>query len=259
MIFSNKRLTAWLSALIAMTLFLIGCETEHHDYIYNLKVSTSNPVHVSYQIKGEDSTHYATLQKGDIVRLCKRSGVAGDDIWDIETSSSIYKVESLYAYSEDSSSMTENLNRRSYWSKSPDIVGDSAFYTIDITDQCFILNKQLGYTYKAISSTQDSIVITCIIGDEIVKDTLFGAHNSTELGSNDIYVYNGNAKKSDQDKDLQRLSGLTSISMKLKQNGTDFNRSISLQREDSLFTFNEKECILNIKEWHFNTKQNNRK
>lgn len=259
MVIGKNRRTRWITSLIATTLFLMGCETDHHDYIYNLKVSTSQPVNVSYQILDEDSAHTATLENGDLIRLCKRNSVAGDDIWDIETSSTIYKIESLVAYTTDSSSKTENMNRRTYWSASPMSVGDSAFYTAELTDQCFILDKQSEYGYNIASFAEDSIVVTCIINGTVVKDTLFGSRKNAELGKNDIYVYNGNAQKSEQDKRLQKLSGMSSISLKLKKEGIDYTRTISLQREDSLFTFTENECTLNIKEWHFNLKKNNKR
>ena len=241
----------WFSSLLPF--IFMGCETDHHDYIYNLKVSTTQPVHVSYQINDEDSTHYMTLVKGDSIRLCKRSGVSGDDIWDVETSASIYKIKSLLAYTMDSSSMTENLNRRGYWSAKPVAKGDSAYYTMELTDQCFILSKQNDFTYKASSSTQDSVVITCFLNSEVKKDTLFGGKNSATIGSSDIYIYNGNAKKEEKEKRLQLLSGLSSISLKLKKEGKDYTRSINLTREDSLFSFSTNECTLNIKETIFNT------
>ena len=259
MLFTKIQHVAILLSLVATSLFLTQCETEHHDYIYNLKVSTSQPIHVTYKINDEDEIHHKTLSNGEVIRLCKRCDVAGDGIWDIETSASVYKIESFIAYSHDSLSMTENLNRRGYWSSVPEPVGDSAYYTLEITDDCFILDKLNGFTYNATSTVNDTVIITSIAGANIVKDTLVGGHNSTLLGINDIFVYNEHANKKEEEKRIQYLSGLNSITLKLKKNGSDYNRSVNLSKEDSLFVFNEKECTLNIHEWHFDTTQKKRK
>lgn len=256
---SRNRCSVWFASLLSVASILAGCETEHHDYIYNLKVSTTDSVLVSYQIIGEDDSHQMVLKNGDLVRLCKRAGVEGDDIWNIETSSTIYKIESLTAYAPDLSSKTENMNRRKYWPGMPQCVGDSAFYTVELTDDCFILDKLQGFSYGAVSFAEDTVIVTSVINGDLRKDTLFGVRNAADLGVNDIYVYNGNATKSDQDKRLQMLSGISSISLKMKRNGTDVTRIVSLQREDSLFSFTEEGCTLNIHERHFDKKQNNKK
>lgn len=228
---------------------LIGCETEHHDYIYKVKSTASTPIQLTYKITGEDSLRHARLENGETLRICRRNGVSGDDVWNIETSSTIYTIESMIAANPDSSLLSENLSIRSYWPSSPIEEGDSGIYILEITDQSFILSKQTGFRYEINSEIQDSIIISSQTnGARLRKDTLVADKKNVTIGSADIYTYNDKANKKESERRIKKLSGLYSLSISLRRDGETTNRSINLAKEDTLFSLSENECVLNIKE-----------
>ncbi|MCK9156722.1 MAG: hypothetical protein M0P12_11570 [Paludibacteraceae bacterium] len=239
---------AFIASTIVLLGILSGCEAEHHDYVYMIKSSVSTPVELTYHIANEDDVRHTTLQNGETLRLCTREGVSGDEIWNIETSSTIFPISAMIATTNNFDLLTENLSIRNYWPSNPVAIGDSGIYTLNLTDDDFILSKKVDFKYEITSEVSDSIIVTSyIVGDKPKKDTMTAENNKIQIGTATIYAYNEKATKKVSERNVKMLSGLQSLSLTFLKDGESYSRSINLSKEDSLFSFSDKGCTMTIK------------
>jgi hypothetical protein len=211
-------------ALFFIILFS-NCKIGHRDYYYLIENSTETigPVVLTYQIAENTETFTKTLLPEEpFFEIYKRPGVSGDDIWNIETSSSLYAITSLIGMNEEGDRMTENLSIRSYWPGLPEKVNGNGVYKLEITDDLFVLSRQSGYNYAVLNSLSDTLFVTVYLhGQSRQRDTLL-AGELKRIGSNEIFTYPEEYNNMEKYKE-RKLSGISSLLLKYRQNSITLN------------------------------------
>jgi len=196
---------------------LAGCQTGHNDYYYRVKNSTdtTGAVLLTYKVKGDNETYSLKLEQNETVDIYIRRGVAGNDVWNIETSASIYVLTSMTASNDSVSRLTEDLSIRSIWPPAPENSGGNGIYTLLITDNLFLLEKQPNYQYLIQNKTDSTLFVSSSIGNINKYDTI--PHSQTaKIGQAEIFSYNETLKGTDKYVE-KKLSGISSLSLTYKE------------------------------------------
>lgn len=245
---SLKKILFDSLSFVFAPLLVCSCGTDNHDYLYLITSSVPDSVRLSYKLIDEDTAHHVWLKAGDTLSLACRGGVVGEDIWDVETSSSIYMFDSLMAITADSLKKTENLIARSFWPPQPVKRDGKGVYVLSLDENDLILKRMESYTYVVKSESENMVIIS--LGDDksVLKDTLVGNHKRAELLVSPIYTYINEADKTEQERHTIILNRLNFFSLKLEKDDEVYARTISLSKEDSLFTFYGDSCLLIVRD-----------
>lgn len=235
---------------IFVLFFLSSCKEDHHNYHYKIQNTAENTgkIRLTYTLNDEPEAFEKWLEPNEIFEIYLRKNVTGDDIWNIETSSSLYVVPSLIATNEGETKMTEDLSIRSYWPANPTKEGENGVYFLQITDDLFMLEKQESYSYLIHNGLTDTLFATSHLhGSERRKDTVV-AGETINIGHVEIYTYNENLKGTDKYIE-KKLSGISSLTLKHEENTQNVNlknyKLLNLQ-------IKEQECILTVDNSIFN-------
>jgi hypothetical protein len=234
--------------ILLSLLFLGGCEVGHRDYQYVVRNSTESDdwFLLTYSLNGVTEPQQIWLEPGDTFLICERKGVAGDDIWNIETSAVMFSVPSIVAANGDLSRITEELSQRAYWPAQPKNQNGVGVYELQITDDLFVLEKQ-WHTYYIHNKTDSTIVVESKFKDAegLRRDTIANREKA-EIGSVEIFAYNDETlQKTDKYKE-RKLSGITSLS--IKGGSKDIRKSIDLKKPNDKWVIEPEESTLNVDE-----------
>ncbi len=251
-IFMNYKLSkiSVITVLFSI-LFLCGCEVGYRDYKYIVRHSAESrdSIFLTYSLNGETELLTKRMGRGDTFVIYERKDVTGNDVWDIETSSSMFAVPSITAtVNGDAIRMTEELSLRTYWAMQPPEQG-SGVYELRITDALFVLENQQHF-YGIYNSTDDTLfVISELFNKDRERDTIppLNEQGSVDIGSVDIFVYDEEHCEADKKRcDEKKLSGIMSLSITYKE----IRKNIDLKKPylyDWDTTEREK-STLNVKE-----------
>jgi hypothetical protein len=234
-------------------LFFSGCETEHHDYHYIVQHSAgaTGGILLTYSLTGVPETQQKWLEPDEFFEICERKGVAGSGIWNIETSPALYAIPKITATNHDASKITEELSQRKYWSPQPEERDGKGFYTLKITDDLFVLERQEIYGYYIHNAMDDSLFVTCAIhGDPGRSRDTIVAGQTANIGQAEIYTYTEDHWGTD--KYIERkLSGISSLSVKYKE----ISKTINFNNRKLLRLDVDKErCTLTVDQAVFEMK-----
>lgn len=228
-------------------LLLNACKSENHDYSYTLinKAETYSPITVVYQVTDEKADT-VILTYGDVLKLANRMDVTGEDVWDIETSVSLYKIKTLQIFSHDSSHISEELAYRRSW-EGPEDINGVGNYKLVVEDSLIMLSKQNNYTYVISNTFDDTLfVISDITSKGRAHDTLIG-QGSYIIGSTDIYTYDESLKDLPKYK-TQKLKWLTALN--IRHNGK--SKALKMSKDTSFFRTDKDTCYLTVSDLIFN-------
>jgi len=236
-----------IAVLLSMALFA-GCETGHRNYRYEVLNATdaTGEVLLTYLLNGEREAQYKWLEPNELFEIYERKEVSGSDVWDIETSASMYAVPAIVVTNQDFSKMTEELSQRNFWSRQPENENGTGVYLLRITDDLFVLEKQ-DYHYYIHNMTDDSLFVTStLLGNVRRRDTLESGQIA-HIGQVEIYTYSEDFQ--DTDKYIEKkLSGISSLSVKCKEK----LKNIDLKRHNLLnLRPEEEQCTLIIEQSFF--------
>jgi hypothetical protein len=206
--------------ILLFIIFFSHCKVEHRDYSYLIKNSTESigSITLTYQLPENPEIFTLVLSPEDApFEIYRRNNVTGDDIWNIETSSSLYAIKSLTAINESKDKMTEELSVRRYWSSFPREDNGKGVYEFEITDDVFVLSKQPDYRYYIRNALSDTLFVTSYLqGKSRERDTLLAGELKT-IGSNEIFTYSEEYNNTEKYKE-KKLSGISSITVRFKEN-----------------------------------------
>lgn len=148
-----KQRLSKLALLLATAAFgLPACDEGEHDYYYCATNNTDKEVCLAYQVVGDATTYYDTLQPGQTDTLSRRGNVSGDDVWDVETSAEIYQISQIDASIRDSV-FSGNLRLRHLWGAIQDKDGKGV-YNLSIEKEAFVY-KNVIYFYLVKNNTMN--------------------------------------------------------------------------------------------------------
>lgn len=237
-----------LSIAVIFPLFHTSCDVGEHDYVYT--IINNDPIHspivVHYQTL-KDTAKCDTLCEGASLKIAQRLAVPSDDVWDVETSISMYKINTLTIVSFDSLSKSEELNFRKYW-VGPENENGVGHYNLIVDESLLPLFLQRNYTYSVISHLPDSLRITANFHNQILKfDTTVVGPQNLVIGHNDIFSFQEDAATDDKYEakyKIQKISGLRSLTIRHKQQ----YRNVNLTKDTSLFKITADTCFLIVDE-----------
>lgn len=152
-----------------LTVVLAGCGEDENTYEYRLVNQTAKEVCIRYVLFDSPKIEYDTLMPGEDVLIYVRENVTGDGIWDIESGSMMFVVDSLKASVNDSV-FTENLCARKYW-QGPQEEEGIGLYCMTVDDSLFVLcNQKYHYELNNKTSKNLSFILYCKNGAK--SDTL---------------------------------------------------------------------------------------
>ncbi len=233
--------------LFCFILFL-GCKADHHDYYYIVQNSTDTigDILLTYSLEGETETQ-ERVKQGESFTVYERKGVSGDDVWNIETSSALYAIPAIVATNLDSTRMTEELSQRSFWPSQPDNLNHNGIYTLKITDDMFVLEKQEGYNYYVSNATSDTLFVTASFSGDIRKRDTIAREQTAKIGEAEIYTYNETLHGTDKYIE-KKLSGISSLTVKYKGNSKNIilknyklpNLQVEVEEQQSVLTLTNR-------------------
>jgi len=225
-------------------MFFSGCKTDHHDYYYVVQHSAdaSGGILLTYSLNGVPEIQQKRLEPDESFEICERKGVSGNGIWDIETSSALYTITKITATNHDASKITEELSQRKYWCSHPEDRNGKGFYTLKITDDLFVLERQL-YDYYIHNAMDDSLFVTySLLGDDVRRRDTIIADSTANIGKAEIYTYNEDHLDTEKYNE-RKLSGISSLTVKYKE----LSKNINFNNRKSLHLQIEKEqCTLTV-------------
>ena len=198
---------------------------------------------VAYSLNGVPEVRQKWLEPGQSFEIFDRKKVAGNGIWNIETSSVMYALPKITATNHDASRITEELSQRKYWSPQPENRDGKGVYTLKITDDLFVLERQELYGYYIHNAMDDSLFVTCsILGDPARRRDTIIAGQTANIGEATIYAYNeghwGTEKYIEK-----KLSGIYSLSVKYRE----ITKNINFNNHKLLNLQTEREqCTLTV-------------
>ena len=183
---------------------------------------TTGAVLLTYTLKAGNETKSLKLEPNKTVEiLYVRRDVAGNGVWNIETSSSLYVISSMTASNESTSRLTEDLSIRSFWPPAPESNDGKGIYTLLITDDLFVLEKQENYQYHIRNMTDDTLFVASSFENIRKRDTIL-YDQTLNIGEAAIFSYNETLK--DTDKYVEKkLSGISSLSLTYKEKSVNVN------------------------------------
>jgi len=195
----------------------MGCQTEHHDYYYMVKNSTNTTgaILLTYKLKEGKNTDSLRLEPDETAEIYLRSGVSGSGVWNIETSSFIYVLSSMTASNENASRFTEELSIRNFWPSAPESNNGNGIYTLPITDDLFVLEKQENYQYHIQNSTDDTLFVASSFGNIRKRDTI-PSNQTVIVGEAEIFSYDETLKNTDKYIE-KKLSGISSLDLTYRE------------------------------------------
>ena len=204
-------------AVFLSILFFAGCEAGHHDYYYVARYAdtTGNGSYIlTYLLNGRTEPQTRELKPGDTIHIYERKGVSGDDIWDIETSATLYAIRSIVAAKNDSSEITEELSPRTFWS----LQSGTGVYELRIDNSMFKLKKQL-HSYLIHNETDTAIFVR--VQKSLQQDTI-GEAKILPVREAEIYAYTTPERDSIKYRE-SLLSGISSLSIIYKGISREIN------------------------------------
>ncbi len=234
-----------LLVLASLSLLLAGCDPDEQDYKYIItnKTTIEEPILVSYNIEGSTRTDSIELSIGDSVVIAERRDIEGKDVWNIETSVSLFKIPHMLATNTSGSKVSEELAFRKYWEGPLDIDGEG-IYLLNIEDKHFQLSLQDNYTYCVKNVLDDTIFATShlklISGANATRsaDTILRGETKS-IGAVSIYTYN-DTLQSEKKYKVQKISGLSSLFFLYKGNRIEMN----LNKDTAYFQTGKDTCTL---------------
>ncbi len=237
----NKILKISILSIIAM-LSLVACHVGEHDYMYTVINNDETPIVLHYQTL-KDTAKVDTLQPGAELTIAQRYGVKSEEVWDVETSVSLYKLKTLIIYSLDSTRSSEELCYRKHWT-GPETADGKGVYKLPVDENVLLMTMQEGYIYKVVSPFEDSLRITANLKDHTLKvDTIVTQKQSVVLGEVNIFSYNENYAGTDKYK-TQKITGLRSVTLR---HGADY-KNLNLTKDTVYFKTDKDTCYLLITE-----------
>ena len=225
-----------------LPVYLAGCQTEHHDYYYMVRNSTdtTGAVLLTYTLKEGNETQYRKLEPNETVEIYVRKDVAGNGVWNIETSSSIYVISSMTASNDSASCLTEELSIRTFWPPAPENNDGNGIYTLIITDDLFVLEKQANYQYHIQNMTDDTLFVSSSFGNIRKRDTI-PYDQTVNVGEAEIFSYNETFK--DTDKYMEKkLSGISSLALTYREKTVNVNLNSNYKTLN--ITIEKDKCVL---------------
>ena len=207
-------------------LLFAGCGTGYRNYRYVVlnEADDTGGILLTYSLNGVPEIQHRWLDLYELAEIYERKDVSGSDIWDIETSASMFAVPAIVATNHDVTKMTEELSQRSFWSRPPENQNGNGVYLLRITDNLFVLEKQ-EYHYYVHNMMDDSLFITSsLLGNVRQRDTLVSGQIA-HLGAVEIFTYGEDFRGTN--KYIERkLSGISSLTIRY---GED-TKNIDLRR-----------------------------
>ncbi len=206
--------TGFIAILLSL-LFFAGCEKGYRSYLYVVRnESKTDTFQLTYSLR-DGSKLQQKLEPEDTLHLCKRKDVLGGDIWNIETSSTMYAIPSIVAAKNDSSRISKELSQRIFWPVQPEEKNGMGVYELRIDSSLLVLEKIENYHYFIHSKMDDTtlFVVTSTLSGETIRqrDTIRGTNTGVELIV-DIYSY-GEKEKGTDEYNEKKLSGISSLSI----------------------------------------------
>jgi hypothetical protein len=235
--------------LIIGTLFCC-CKKEYFDYAYLVTNKTDiDSLFISCTIvnTNENINGSAVIAPNDTLSLTKRFGVAGKEIWDIETSVELYKIKNLIAYNKDSTLKSLNLCYKDKYWEGPININNEGVYFLNITDEKMALEVQDSFLYRIKNELDDPIKVTLKLvrnkeTNNFRQDTIIQPQESVRMGYTIIYNYRFPKKDSLLYKE-QKISGIHQLV--INYNGKD--EIIEPRKKLSLFIIDTDSCELIVR------------
>ena len=227
--------------LIALSILLCGCNDGLQTYVYAIVNDTSGDslISVNYTVL-DDTAKNILLQPGEEAIIAERADVPSKDIWDVETSKSLYKIKEIAATYVDSSSVSEQLSFRKFWD-GPITSDGKGKYVLHICDSLLSLHRQNGYIYYVQSSFDDTLFITSYLVNQSRRtDTLVGKVKGS-IGSSDIYSYDEEQNMLPKYK-TQKLTGIYSITL---WHGENY-KNVNMTKDTAHFVTDRDSCTLMV-------------
>lgn len=232
-----------ISILYLISLFsFTACHVGEHDYMYTVVNNNETPIVLHYKTM-KDTAKVDTLQMGEELTIAQRYGVKSEEVWDVETSVSLYKVETLVIYSLDSTKSSEELCYRKHWT-GPETKDGKGIYKLPVDKNILLMTMQNGYVYKVVSPFEDSLRVTANLKDYTLKvDTIITQKQSVVIGETNIFSYDESYAETEKYK-IQKITGLRSITLR---HGTDY-KNLNLTKDTAYFKTEKDTCYLIVTE-----------
>ena len=230
--------------LIGFLFLISSCKTELYDYTYTVinMHEQETPIIVQYKILKEEAKT-DTILFGESLQIAQREEVPSEKIWDIETSVSLYKIESLKISTIDTFSTSEELCYRKAWTGPIDMGGVGAYQLI-ANSNTLSLHRQKGYVYKLVNPLDDDLDVgTYVINDNQKRSATISGKSSEIIATVDIYTFDETV--ADQPKyKTQKISGLRSVTLYC---GTKY-KNIDMKKDTAYFKTDKDTCYIILPE-----------
>ncbi|MDR1730424.1 MAG: hypothetical protein LBR52_07165 [Prevotellaceae bacterium] len=225
-----------ITVLLLSILLLNGCEVGHRNYRYIVSNEISDSLLLTCLLNGETETQQIWMKPGSDTLIYERNGVAGDDIWNIETSPTMFAIHTLTATAKNGNTtrMTDELSQRIFWSPQPEDRNGTGVYTLQIRDSLFKLEKQPNFylVHNAMDTT--IFVISEWHEKDRSRDTI-ACGETAEIGCAEVFVYDETWQGTDKYIE-KKLSGIRSLTVTYKR----ISKSIDLKKPH-LYKWNTSE------------------
>jgi len=210
-----------IATILVSLLFFGGCEVGNRDYQYIVRHSAkhNDTILLTYSLNGATEPQKRILAGvGDTLHIYERIDVAGNNIWNIETSAVMFAIPKMVAANNDSSRITEELSQRALWPAQPENRNGTGVYELRITDDLFVLEKQ-WHTYHIQNKTEDDtlFVISALLREPRRRlDTVLIGETKDIFGA-EIFAYDDVLQETEPNKyNEKKLSGIVSLSITYK-------------------------------------------
>lgn len=232
----------FFSILLSITSLLLlcsSCDTGLQTYVYAIsnQCSSDAAITVNYTVT-DDTAKTLVLEPGEEAIIAERADVPSKDVWDVETSKSLYKIKSISAVNSDSSRISEQMAYRKFW-EGPNKSDGKGKYILNINDSLLCLQIQKDYRYYVQSDFEDTLFITSYLKNQSRRtDTIIGKEKAS-IGSADIYTYEESMNGLPKYK-TQKITGIYSITL---WHGSDY-KNVNLSKDTSHFVTTQDSCLL---------------